>query len=131
MRRIQVCEDGAEDTLIWPLTSDGDYSVRSAYRMLVSAECILLPSSSVSGSNGLVWKKNWKMRVPNKIRHFIWRIVKDSLSMKQNLKAWHLPIGEDCDGCGEHTESIVHCLRLCDQVRSVWMSLQDFSFFGS
>ena len=71
VRRIQVCEDGAEDTLIWPLTSDGNYSVRSAYRMLVSAKFILQPSSSVSGSIGLVWKKIWKMRVPNKIRHFI------------------------------------------------------------
>ena len=119
MRRIQVCEDGAEDTLIWPLTIDGDYSVRSAYHMLVSAESILLPSSSVSGSNGLVWKKNWKMKVPNKIRHFIWHAAKDSLSMKQNLKAWHLHIGEDFDRCGEHTESIVHYLRLCDQVQSV------------
>ena len=123
MRRIQVCEDGAEDTLIWPLTSDGDYSVRSAYRMLVSADSILQPSSSSSGNPGLVWKKIWKMRVPNKIRHFIWRAAKDSLPTKQNLKARHIPIDEVCDGCGEHTESTVHCLWLCDQVRSVWMSL--------
>ena len=114
MRRIQVCEDGAEDTLIWPLTNDGDYSVRSAYRMLVSAESILLPSSLVSGNNGLVWKKIWKMRVPDKIRHFIWLAAKDSFPTKQNLKARHLPVGEECDGCGEHTESIVHSLWLCD-----------------
>ena len=123
MRRIQVCEDGAKDTLIWPLTSDGDYSVRSAYRMLVSAESILQPSSLVSGNTRLVWKKIWKMRVPNKIRHFIRRAAKDSLPTKQNLKARHIPIDEDCDGCGEHMESIVHCLWLCDQVRSEWMSL--------
>nr|POE84325.1 hypothetical protein CFP56_60548 [Quercus suber] len=82
VKRIQVCEDGAEDTLIWPLISDRDYSVRSAYRMLISVESILLPSSSVSGSNGLVWKKIWKIRVPNKIRHFIWRAAKDSLPTK-------------------------------------------------
>ena len=126
VRRIQVCEDGAEDTLIWPLTSDGDYSVRSAYRMLVSANSILQPSSSVSGSPGLVWKKIWKMRVPNKIRHFIWHAAKNSLPTKQNLKARHIPIDEVCDGCGEHTESTVHCLWLYDQVQSVWMSLQDF-----
>ena len=55
--------------------------------MLVSAESLLMPSSSSSGSNGLVWKKIWKMRVPNKIHHFIWRAAKDSLPMKKNLKA--------------------------------------------
>ena len=34
VRRIQVCEAEAEDTLVWPLMNDGDYSVRSAYRLL-------------------------------------------------------------------------------------------------
>ena len=110
MRRIQVCEVGAEDTLVWPLTNDGDYSVRSAYRLLVSAESTLQPNSSVSGSNGLVWKKIWKMKVPNKTRHFIWRAAKDALPTKQNLQARHIPVGVVCDGCGEHTESIIHYL---------------------
>ena len=82
VRRIQVCEVGAEDTLVWPLTNDGDYSVRSAYRLLVSAESTLQPNSLVSGSNGLVWKKIWKMRVPNKIRHFIWCTARDALPTK-------------------------------------------------
>ena len=82
--------------------------------MLVSVESLLMPNSSSSGSNGLVWKKIWKMRVPNKIRHFIWCAAKDSLPTKQNLKAQHLPIGKEYDGYGEHTESIMHCLWLYD-----------------
>ena len=90
----------------------GSISVRSAYRMLVSAESLLMPSSSSSSSNGLVWKKIWKLRVPNKIRHFIWRAAKDSLPMKQNLRAQHLPIGKECDGYGEHTKLIMHFLWL-------------------
>ena len=85
VRRIQVYEEGVEDTLIWPLTNDGEYSVRSAYRMLVSAEALLMPSSSSLDNNGLVWKKIWKIRIPNKIRHLIWRVAKDSLPIKQNL----------------------------------------------
>ena len=85
VRRIQVYEEGVEDTLIWPLTNDGEYSVRSAYRMLVSAEALLMPSSTSLDNNGLVWKKIWKIRIPNKIRHLIWRVAKDSLPIKQNL----------------------------------------------
>ena len=94
--------------------------------MFVSADSSLFPSSSISGSNGLIWKKIWKMRVPNKIRHFIWRAAKDALPTKQNLKARHIPVGEECDGCGKHIELLIHFLWLCDQARSVWMSLLDF-----
>ena len=126
VRRIQVCEKGADDILIWPLANDVDYSVRSAYCMLVSADSLLMPCSSSSGSNGLIWKKIRTIRVPNKIRHFIWHVARDSLPSKQNLKAQYLLIGEEGDGCGEHTESLMHCLWLCDQARSMWMSLLEF-----
>ena len=85
VRKIQVCEDWEEDILIWPSTFDGEYSVRSAYRMLVDAENLSMPSSSSPANAGLVWKKIWKVRVPNKIRHFIWCAAKDSLATKRNL----------------------------------------------
>ena len=74
--------DGEEDILIWPLTAYGDYSVRSAYRMLVDNENQSLPSSSATNGDGSVWKKIWKVRVPHKIRHFLWRAAKDSLPTK-------------------------------------------------
>ena len=126
VRHIQVCEKGVEDTLIWPLTNDGDYSVRSAYRMLVSTEALLMLSSSSHDNNGVVWKQIWKIRTPNKIRHFIWHAAKDSLPTKQNLQARHLPINQVCDGCGDHTEMTLHSLWLCDQACSVWMSIREF-----
>ena len=82
VRKIQVCADGEEDILIWPLTADGDYSVRSAYRMLVDNENQSLLSSSAPTGDGSVWKKIWKVHVPHEIRHFLWRVAKDSLPTK-------------------------------------------------
>nr|XP_023906578.1 uncharacterized protein LOC112018299 [Quercus suber] len=109
------------------LLRKGQYEgVKSAYRMLVSAEALLMLSSSSSNINGLVWKKIWKIWTLNKIRHFIWRAAKDSLPTKQNLQARHLPISQVCDGCGDHTEMTLHRLWLCDQARSVWMSISEF-----
>ena len=55
VRKIQVCADGEKDILIWPLTADGDYSVRSAYRMIVDNENQSLPSSSAPNGDGSVW----------------------------------------------------------------------------
>ena len=94
--------------------------------MFVAEENLTMPSSFSPANSGLVWKKIWKIRVPNKIRHSIWRVAKDSLPTKQNLKARH--VDEVCDGCGDHTKSILHCLWLCDQARSIWMSDTGFSF---
>ncbi|XP_075675023.1 uncharacterized protein LOC142644259 [Castanea sativa] len=115
VRQIQVCVGGEEDVLIWPLTTDGGYSVQSAYHMLVAAEDCLIPSSSSLAHAHAVWKEIWKMKVPNKIRHFIWRAVKDSLPTKVNLKAQHLPVDDVCEGHGDHAESTLHSLCLCDQ----------------
>ena len=50
--------------------------------MLVDNENLPLPSSSIPIGVGLVWKKIWKVRVPNKIKHFLWRAAKDSLLSK-------------------------------------------------
>ena len=44
--RIQVSEACDEDLLVWPLTADGSYSVRSAYCLLASVEASTTPSSS-------------------------------------------------------------------------------------
>ena len=46
MSRIQVSEECDEDLLVWPLTVDGSYSVRSAYRLLASTEARIVQSSS-------------------------------------------------------------------------------------
>ena len=126
--KIQACADREEDILIWPLTAHGNYNVRSAYRMLVDNENQLLPSSSTSNGDGSVWKKIWKVRVPHKIRHFLWRATKDSLPTKQDLVAQHIPVGNICDGCGDHSESVMHALWLCNQVRLVWMMDLGFLF---
>ena len=106
--KIHVSEAWAEDLLIWPLTLDDDYSVRSAYHMLAADEANTNLSSSSLDSSYSVWKENWK------IRHFIWRAAKDSLPIKQYLKSHHIPMDETCTLCDDHQETLMNCLWLCD-----------------
>ena len=82
--RIPLCEDWNEDILIWPLTSDGEYCVHNAYRMLASAENSSMSSSSSSNPSQAFWKAIWKIRVPNKISHFVWQVV-NSLSLPSKI----------------------------------------------
>ena len=46
IRRIPVSEEFVVDLLIWPFTPTGEYSVRSAYRMLESIARTINPGSS-------------------------------------------------------------------------------------
>ena len=124
--RIQVSEVGEEDLLVWPLTSDGNYSVKSTYCLLDSEEGKANPSSSTITEQKCLWKKLWKIRSPTKIRHFMWRAAKDSLPTKQNLQARHVPVEETCELCGEQKETLLHSLWWCDQAQYVWKSDPSF-----
>ena len=59
------------DLLIWPYTSDGCYSVQSAYCLLAAAQSRDLPSSSNVDASKMLWKGVWSVEVPNKVRYFI------------------------------------------------------------
>ena len=122
IKNIPVSEGGIEDLLLWPLSPDGHYSVRSAYHMLSEDESRQEPGSSSSENSQQVWKSIWKIRTPNKIRHFIWRAARDSLPTKQNLRARHLPVEETCELCGDHQESLMHSIWLCEHAQAVWKS---------
>ena len=58
IKRIHVSELGQDDSLVWPFTSDGEYSVRSAYHMLVS-ESVMAEQASTSSGEQKVWKGIW------------------------------------------------------------------------
>ena len=112
--QIQVSEVGKEDLLVWPFMTDGNYSVKSAYRLLASEEGNANLSSSAIIEQKCLWKKLWQIRSPTKIRHFMWHVAKDSLPTKQNHRARHVPVDETCELCGEQKETLMHSLWLCD-----------------
>ena len=124
--KIHVSEVSSEDTLVWPLSQDGDYSVKSAYRLLATEATNGLLSSS-GGACSLLWKRIWKIHVPQRIKHFIWRATTDSLPTKQNLARRNIPLDVTCSLCDDYQETILHELWLCDQAKSVWKSVPRFS----
>ena len=79
--KIHVSEVYSEDVLVWPLSPDGDYSVKTAYRLLATEVINGFPSSS-GGACSLLWTRIWKIHAPQKIKHFIWRAATDSLPTK-------------------------------------------------
>lgn len=70
-----------EDRIIWHYDKWGQYTVKSGYtlakKQIDEAENRVRGESS---SNSPDWSVNiWKLHIPEKIKHFIWRVYNDSL----------------------------------------------------
>ena len=76
-------------------------------------------SSNVEAGKSL-WNSIWELRVPNKVRHFVWRAVRNSLPTKLNLHKRQV--------CRDCLEDSIHALWYCDAVKAIWMSDARFSF---
>ena len=103
------------DTLVWPVTPDGKYSVRIAYRLQENGVPQENPSSSSTDAAATVWKEVWKIHAPSKIRHFVWRALRDSLLTKPNLRIKNIMVDEACSLCEDGKETIMHSLWYCEQ----------------
>lgn len=79
--------NGKQDRLIWAKTTNGYYTTKSAYRLLLKvAEASALGTSNLAAQKHFWQEIYWSLNVPNKIRHFMWRAANDSLPIKKNLQ---------------------------------------------
>ena len=68
IKSIPISHGGCNDKLIWPLNLDGEYSVRSSYRLMLEEEMNAIPSSSDLSQPNKTCKGLWSMTVPNRIK---------------------------------------------------------------
>ena len=62
----------------------------------------------------------WKVRCPQKIKHFLWQLVSGCIAVKKNLQARGLQGDICCARCGASEESINHVFYKCPPVRQIW-----------
>lgn len=112
--------------MAWSCTPSGNFSTSSAYKLLPASASTNLAGSSNQDTQRSFWKGIWRMRVPNKIKHFIWRVCNNALPTKCNLVRRHITESDLCELCKEALEDSLHMLCFCSQVAPVWLSLQWF-----
>ena len=77
-----------DDRITWAFTPSGLFTTCSAYKMLVSCDSSSSAGSSNPEAQKKFWKGMWQLQVPNKIKHFVWRICNNALPTMMNLH-WH------------------------------------------
>ena len=119
------------DKLIWAETNNGLFTVKSAYKVAVD----ILAASPLGSSGSSSDKSNmtrflkcvWKLDVPHKIRHFVWRACRDILPTKRILKHQQILVEDICDECKLESETTGNVFWSCPRAQNIWkmMMLDD------
>lgn len=64
-------------------------------------------------SNSGFWKKLWNLKIPNKVKNFLWRALSNCLPSKNLLLTKRGQVNALCAMCNDSPETILHTLVLC------------------
>ncbi|KAG2307175.1 hypothetical protein Bca52824_026923 [Brassica carinata] len=110
-----------EDSVCWGFTKDGTYSTQSGYKLLDALIDFDHPQATIlSPIERQLWKNLWKIKAPQKIKHFMWRALSGALAVKERLTTRGIQVDTTCLGCGRDIESICHVLFSCDKAKEAW-----------
>ena len=117
--KTRVSGSGSHDFLSWCHTKNGEFCVRSAYHLEMDRR-----NGNVGGSSGnkekQLWKQIWGARVPQRVKHLVWRAITNSLPTRQKLAERGLQIDPQCPRCGEERESVEHLMLKCGESSLIW-----------
>ncbi|XP_052877265.1 uncharacterized protein LOC128283890 [Gossypium arboreum] len=126
--RIPLAETPHEDFKVWMGEQSGDFSVRSAYKLLQDVRLdpnFYLIQTDLKDFYG----KLWNLQLPAKIAITIWRIYWNYIPTLANLKHKRVSNDATCPRCGRGEEDITHIFRYCPATGEIW-PLLDLSWIS-
>ena len=72
---VSICKKGGKDRIVWPSTRDGRYTVKARYQIMKEniKKKIVEKTTSSHQIDERVWKMIRKLKVPTKVKNFMWR----------------------------------------------------------
>lgn len=120
--QIPIAGNHNTDDRRWFFSRSGYYSVKSAYYITrdikKSRQAALSSSGSVTTTRN--WSYIWKLRLPNTLKVFVWRLLKNGLPVTSNLVRRNISIDNVCPICKEAEETTIHAFHSCHFTRLFW-----------
>nr|POF09816.1 hypothetical protein CFP56_67424 [Quercus suber] len=92
------------------VVTDEMSTVKSGYRFLHEWQGLDGFRGQVSDDQKRFWKSIWRIKVPGKIKHFIWKACSNSLPTKENLLRRRVLQDSVCHLCDRELEDVFHAL---------------------
>ena len=68
-------------------------------------------------------KRVWELRIPGKVKHFLWKVIKGVLPCYGTLAGRHIPVTRQCSIGHIGFEDAQHCLFNCERAMNMWSEL--------
>ncbi|XP_050217814.1 uncharacterized protein LOC126668671 [Mercurialis annua] len=105
------------DKLVWHYHSQGKYTVKSGYYIALNSGYkpyqSLIPQLQKPD-----WKLLWNLKIPNKIKVFIWKCLHEGLPTGIALQH-RLNYTSSCCFCDQQ-ETLIHMLFTCPRAKQIW-----------
>jgi hypothetical protein len=73
--------------------------------------------------NNPTWKILWSLKVPAKVKIFVWRVLHGIIPLKDILFKRYIGTDGQCPLCNSYPEDISHMLFKCQGATNIWMAL--------
>lgn len=103
---------------MWYFDRKREYSVKSGYYVARGWKNITRTAIYTSSSHQ--WSLIWNLKVPPKVRIFLWRALSDLFPNISNLMLKRVVANSRCKLCGSPGELVLHALFVCDRAFDVW-----------
>jgi ribonuclease HI len=112
---VPLIREVEEDRLVWKEEQHGEYTVRSGYRAVMRAK----EEERRRGVDGN-WKSLWQILAPPKTKHILWRICRNVLPTRVQLRNHYVQCPTVCEFCSVEHEDTWHVLFDCNITRNCW-----------
>lgn len=104
-----------DDLLVWHYSKDGRFTVRSCYHLIMQRSGMFeaAEEGSSSGVTQVEWKAIWRLKLPPRVRMFIWRACMGIIPHSVELYRRHIALNPFCAHYGIEAESSFHVFMEC------------------
>ena len=115
---IDLTEEEVGDRIVWKASKTGAFTLQSAIQLL----------QGVESDTAVKWSAIWKLRIPNRIRFFVWLLYHGRLLTNAERFRRSLSSTPQCDLCPGEVEDSQHLFRDCPHAQQIWSSLSEKGF---